>query len=72
MLSATVFCALLDSFFFSPLYLTAQGRVCAKQECMDPSVMNATQVSSTSAALVVDHVSVTTTPATATHNPVSC
>lgn len=59
-------------FFLLSSHLTAQGSVCAKQECMDPSVMNATQVSSTSAPLVVDRVSVTTTPATATHNPVSC
>lgn len=58
-------------FIFSVLPLSAQGYVSARRECMDPSVMNATLVSSTSAALAVGPVSVTTTPTTAIHSPVS-
>lgn len=58
-------------FIFSVLPLSAQGYACARRECMDPSVMNATRVSSTSAALAVGPVSVTTTPTTAIHSPVS-
>lgn len=50
----------------STISATAQGRVCVKQECMDPNVTTATQASSTSAARAVGHVSATTTPATAT------
>lgn len=50
---------------------SAQGYVYARRECMAPGVMNATQVSSTSAAPAADPASVTTTPTTATHSPVS-
>lgn len=55
----------------SVLSLSAQGYVCARQECMDPSVMSATRVSSASAALAASPASVTTVPATATHSLVS-
>lgn len=51
--------------------LPAQGSVNVRAESTDPSVMNATQASSTSAASAVGPVSVTTTPAPATHSPVS-
>ena len=55
----------------SALPLPAQGYVCARRECMDPSVMSATRVSSTSAALAAGPASVATTPTTAIHSRVS-
>lgn len=49
----------------------AQEYVCARRECMDQSVMNATRGSSTSAALAAGPASVTTAPTTAIHSLVS-
>lgn len=57
--------------FFSVPSLSAQGCASARRECMDPSVMSATQASSASAARAASPASVTTTPATVTHSPVS-
>lgn len=61
----------LEIGYLTVISLPAQEFVNVRLECMDPSVTNAIQVSSTSAALGVDRVSVTTTPATATHSLVS-
>lgn len=50
---------------------SAQGHACVRRECTAPNAMSATQVSSTSAAQAAGPASVTTTPTTATHSPVS-
>lgn len=52
----------------STIFVTAQGYVCARLECMAQSVTNATQDSSASAALGVSRASATTTPTIAIHN----
>lgn len=61
----------LEFSYKTVVSLPAQEFVNVRPGCMDPSVTNAIRVSSTSAALGVDHVTVTTTPATAIHNLVS-
>lgn len=65
-----MYCTSLN-LLFSVYALSAQGYVCARRECMAPSVMNATQGFSTSAAVAVGPVSVPTTPTTAIHSLVS-
>lgn len=52
----------------STIFVTAQGYVCARLECMAQSVTNAIQDSSGSVVLGVSHASVTTTPFIAIHN----
>lgn len=65
-------CLYTIGFNVSVLPLSAQVYVCARQECTDQSVTNATQVSSTSAALAAEPVSVTTTQTTVILSLVSC